>query len=139
VTDEQRSRWRIFIATLQAVASWLFFRVVRSLRIHSDMLVARALKNSQLIRPLPDETHVSYGTGHLNQSLRDRAARDTNGVHALPQLAGESVSAFCLPCLRPAGRNATSECEGNARACPNRISAQGKSVSGTIVDYSKTS
>ncbi|HXM05747.1 MAG TPA: hypothetical protein VN939_24240 [Chthoniobacterales bacterium] len=32
------------------------------------MLVARALKNSQLIRQLPDETHVSYGTGHLYQA-----------------------------------------------------------------------
>src|SRR5258705_13740336 len=35
VTDEQRSRRPIFIATLWAVASWLFFRVARSLRIHS--------------------------------------------------------------------------------------------------------
>jgi len=50
------------------VDSWPFFRVARSLRIHSDMLVARALKNSQLIRQLPDETHVSYGTGHLYQA-----------------------------------------------------------------------
>src|SRR6201984_2873550 len=35
VTDEQRSRRPIFIATLWAVASWLFFRVARSLRINS--------------------------------------------------------------------------------------------------------
>jgi hypothetical protein len=35
VTDEQRSRRPIFIATLWAVASWLFFRVARSLRIDS--------------------------------------------------------------------------------------------------------
>jgi hypothetical protein len=28
------------------------------------MLVVRALKNSQLIRQLPDESHVIYGTGH---------------------------------------------------------------------------
>jgi hypothetical protein len=48
VTDEQRSRRPIFIATLRAAASWLFFRVARSSRIDSDMLVARALKNSQL-------------------------------------------------------------------------------------------
>ena len=48
VTDEQRSRRPIFIATLWAAASWLFFRVARSLRTDSDMLVARALKNSQL-------------------------------------------------------------------------------------------
>jgi hypothetical protein len=35
VTDEQRGRRPIFIATLRAVASWLFFRVARSLRIDS--------------------------------------------------------------------------------------------------------
>ncbi len=71
VTDEQRSRRPIFIATLRAVASWLFFlRRGGSLRINSDMLVASAsaartaLKNSQLIRQLPDESHVIYGTGH---------------------------------------------------------------------------
>jgi hypothetical protein len=38
----------IFNATLRAAAGWLFFRVARSLRIDLDMLVARALKNSQL-------------------------------------------------------------------------------------------
>jgi hypothetical protein len=46
------------------------FRVALSLRIDSDMLVASAsatrtaLKNSQLIRQLPDESHIIYGTGH---------------------------------------------------------------------------
>jgi hypothetical protein len=76
VTDEQRSRRPIFIATLRAVASWLFFRVACALRINSDMLVVppaslrealragRALKNSQLIRQLPYESHVIYGRGH---------------------------------------------------------------------------
>jgi hypothetical protein len=64
VTDEQRSRRPIFIATLRAVASWLFFRVARALRIDSDMLVARALKNSQLIRQWPEESHAIYGAGH---------------------------------------------------------------------------
>jgi len=48
VTDEQRSRRPIFNATLWAVSSWLFFRVARSLHIDLDILVARALKNSQL-------------------------------------------------------------------------------------------
>ena len=48
VTDEQRSRRAIFNATPWAAASWLFFRVARSLHINLDMLVARALKNSQL-------------------------------------------------------------------------------------------
>jgi hypothetical protein len=64
VTDEQRSRRPIFIGTLRAVASWLFFCVAHSSRINSDMLVVRALKNSQLIRQLPDESHAIYGTGH---------------------------------------------------------------------------
>jgi hypothetical protein len=56
--------------TLRAVASWLFFRVAHSPRINLDMLVVSAsaartaLKNSQLIRQLPDESHVIYGTGH---------------------------------------------------------------------------
>jgi len=51
----------IFIATLRAAASWLFFRVARSLRINLDMLVARALKNSQLTC---GERHAISGTGH---------------------------------------------------------------------------
>src|ERR1700739_2545426 len=34
VTDEQRSRRPIFIATLWAGASWLFFRVARSTRMN---------------------------------------------------------------------------------------------------------
>jgi hypothetical protein len=48
VTDEQRRRRPIFNATLRAAAGWLFFRLARSLRINLDMLVTRALKNSQL-------------------------------------------------------------------------------------------
>jgi hypothetical protein len=32
VTDEQRGRQPIFNATLRAAASWLFFRVARSIR-----------------------------------------------------------------------------------------------------------
>jgi hypothetical protein len=67
VTDEQRRRRPIFIATLRAVASWLFFRVAHSLRINLDMLVVSAsaartaLKNSQLT---DGESHVIYETGH---------------------------------------------------------------------------
>ena len=67
LTDEQRGRRPIFIATLRAVASWLFFRVAHSLRISSDMLVVSAsaartaLKNSQLT---DGESHAIHGTGH---------------------------------------------------------------------------
>jgi hypothetical protein len=60
LTDEQRSRRPIFIATLWAAASWLFFRVARSLHIDLDMLVARALKNSRLTC---GERHAISGTG----------------------------------------------------------------------------
>jgi hypothetical protein len=55
VTDEQRGRRPIFIATLRAAAGWMFFRVAGSLRINQDRLVARALKNSQLTS---GESHV---------------------------------------------------------------------------------
>jgi hypothetical protein len=67
VTDEQRSRRPIFIATPRAAAGWLFFRVARSLRINLDMLVATAspartaLKNSQLTC---GESHAISRTGH---------------------------------------------------------------------------
>jgi len=67
VTDEQRSRRYIFIATLRAAASWLIIRVARSLRIDLDMLVVTAspartaLKISQLTC---DERHAISVTGH---------------------------------------------------------------------------
>jgi hypothetical protein len=62
VTDEQGSRRPIFIATLWAAAGWLFFRVARSSRIDLDMLVARALKNSQLAC---GERHAYFGNRTL--------------------------------------------------------------------------
>src|SRR6516162_1041440 len=65
VTDEQRSRRPIFIATLRAAASWLFFRVARSSRIDLDMLVARALKNSQLTC---GERHAYFGDRTLGNA-----------------------------------------------------------------------
>ena len=59
----------IFIATLRAVAGWRFFGVAYSLRINSDMLVVRVLKNRQLAG---GESQVIYGKGHelLNLFLR---------------------------------------------------------------------
>src|SRR5215467_7855744 len=41
--------------------SWLFFRVARSSRIDLDMLVARALKNSQLTPRPRGERHAYFG------------------------------------------------------------------------------
>ena len=64
VTDEQHSRRPIFIATLRAAASWLFFRVARSSRIDLDMIVARALKNSQLTC---GERHAYFGDRTLGE------------------------------------------------------------------------
>ena len=61
VTDEQRRRRPIFIATLRAVANWLIFRFAHSLRINSDMLVVRALKISQLT---DGESYAFSRTGH---------------------------------------------------------------------------
>jgi hypothetical protein len=61
VTDEQRSRRPIFIATHWAVASWPFFRVARSTRMGRYGRFARALKNSQLTY---GKRHVISGTGH---------------------------------------------------------------------------
>ena len=63
-TDEQRSRWPIFIATLRAAASWLLFHVARSLHVDLDMLAARALKISQLTRQPPGERYAISATGH---------------------------------------------------------------------------
>src|ERR1700694_3894532 len=60
-TEERRGRRPIFIATLRAAASWLLFHVARSLRIDLDMLVARALKSSQLTC---GERHGSLVGGH---------------------------------------------------------------------------
>ncbi|MBV8376041.1 MAG: hypothetical protein JO279_03475 [Verrucomicrobia bacterium] len=47
VTDEQHSRRPIFNATLRAAAGWLFSALLAPY-VSIDMLVARALKNSQL-------------------------------------------------------------------------------------------
>jgi hypothetical protein len=52
IRNPSGSRRPIFNATLRAAAGWLFSALL-SLRFNLDMLVARALKNSQLIRHLP--------------------------------------------------------------------------------------
>jgi hypothetical protein len=67
VTDEQRSRRPVFIATLWAGASWLFFRVALSTHIVKIWAFVRALKNSQLTS---GEVHVISGTGHYTAPRR---------------------------------------------------------------------
>jgi hypothetical protein len=64
VTDEQRSRRAIFIATLRAGASWPFFGVALSTRIGKIWAFVRALKNSQLTS---GKVYVISGTGHEYQ------------------------------------------------------------------------
>src|SRR5271156_6477008 len=56
VTDEQRSRRPIFIATLRAGASWLFFRVARSTR----MTQIWALRSRLEKQPIDLRQHTSY-------------------------------------------------------------------------------
>ncbi len=61
VTDEQRGRRPIFIATLRAGASWPFFCVALSARMIEIWALVRALKNSQLTS---GKIYVISGTGH---------------------------------------------------------------------------
>ena len=61
VTDEQRRRRPIFIATLRAGASWPFFCVALSARMIQIWALVRALKNSQLTS---GKIYVISGTGH---------------------------------------------------------------------------
>jgi len=56
VTDEQRSRRPIFIATLRAGASWLFFRVARSTR----MTQIWALRSRLEKQPTDRRQYTSY-------------------------------------------------------------------------------
>jgi hypothetical protein len=56
VTDEQRSHRPIFIATLWAGASWLFFRVGRSTRITK----IRALRSRLEKQPTDLRQNTSY-------------------------------------------------------------------------------
>src|SRR5271166_913870 len=56
VTDEQRSRRPIFIATLWAGASWLFFRVARSTR----MIQIWALRSRLEKQPTDLRQNTSY-------------------------------------------------------------------------------
>ena len=77
VTDEQRSRRLIFIATLWAAASWLFFYVARSSRIDLDMFVSRALKNSQLTC---GERHAYFGDRTPVTELRGLVVAHASGL-----------------------------------------------------------
>src|ERR1700678_2350142 len=81
VTDEQRSRRPIFIATLRAVASWLFFRVARSTRMNQIWALRSRLEKQPTGRRrkpcyLWDRTlapflwHVADPGGYLSRYIR---------------------------------------------------------------------
>jgi hypothetical protein len=61
VTDEQRGRRPIFIATLRAGASWPFFCVALSAGMIQIWALVRALKNGQLTS---GKIYAISGTGH---------------------------------------------------------------------------
>src|SRR6202790_4861912 len=61
VTDEQRSRRPIFIATLWAGASWLFFRVARSTRMTKIWVLLRQSGSDRLEKQPTDlRQNTSY-------------------------------------------------------------------------------
>jgi len=60
VTDEQRSRRPIFIATLRAGAGWLFFCVAHSTRMIQIWVLRSRLEK----QPTDGKIYVISGTGH---------------------------------------------------------------------------
>jgi hypothetical protein len=70
VTDEQRSRRPIFIATLWAAASWLFFRVARSSRVDSGMLVATTTRRPPSVFALWAMQNVQTAEASIAKSKR---------------------------------------------------------------------
>jgi hypothetical protein len=82
VTDEQRSRRPIFIATLWAMASWLFFRVARSTR----MTQIWALRSRLEKQPTDLRQNTSYfGDRTLAGEVR-RDALLTYGIRGFPEI-----------------------------------------------------
>jgi hypothetical protein len=79
VTDEQRSRRPIFIATLWAGASWLFFRVARSTRMTK---IWALLRQSGLDRLEKQPTDLQQNTSYFGDRTLERlfVARKGKGV-----------------------------------------------------------
>jgi hypothetical protein len=69
VTDEQRSRRPIFIATLRAAAVGCFSALLAPYVSSPDTLVARDLKNSQLTG---GETYTYFGDRTLETNFRNK-------------------------------------------------------------------
>src|SRR5271157_4200270 len=70
VTDEQRSRRPIFIATLWAGASWLFFRVARSTRMTQIWVLYRQSGSDRLEKQPTDlrQNTSFFGDRTLDQT-----------------------------------------------------------------------
>src|SRR6201987_2165285 len=85
VTDEQRSRRPIFIATLRAVASWLFFRVARSLRIDSRYARGNRQSGSDRLEKQPT---------NLRRNISLFRGQDTTMRSRLRRLRGRIFSAI---------------------------------------------
>jgi hypothetical protein len=103
VTDEQRSRRPIFIATLWAGADWLFFRVARSTRMakigrfHRQPGSDRALKNSQLTSgKILRTSGTGLGLpGRLEDQICDRIGMRNQGKVTRLHLDRLRAHAFC--------------------------------------------
>ena len=78
MTDEQRSRRPIFIATLWAGASWLFFRVARSTRMTQIWALYRQSGSDRLEKQPTDlrQKACYFGDRTLEQAPRERFLMD---------------------------------------------------------------
>ena len=83
VTDEQRRRRPIFIATLRAGASWLFFGVALSTRISKIWVFVRALKKQP--------TDFRQSNSYFGDRTLDKMRRK-NFVCRLSELFREDLS-----------------------------------------------
>ena len=74
VTDEQRGRRPIFIATLRAAAGWLFFGVARSLRIAFRYARRKCQCGSHRLEKQPTDPAAA---GRKSCYFADRALQQT--------------------------------------------------------------
>jgi hypothetical protein len=86
VTDEQRGRRPIFIATLWAGASWLFFRVARSTRMTQ---IWAFLRQSGSDRPEKQPTDLRQNTSYFGDRTLVRVSelrwfRNDHGSGPIP-------------------------------------------------------
>src|SRR6202049_3002428 len=102
VTDEQRSRRPIFIATLRAGASWLFFRVARSTR----MTQIWALRSRLEKQP----TDLRQNTSHFGDRTLGSDRPTTVGEWMKPTSGSRASGSIYTGLSTPAVRRSTSFC-----------------------------